>query len=115
MPHSTLLPSACKCGNIAGVIINQTVVCTECGATRANVSPVTQRTLDQITALFGEVSEPVVFRNKQAKERIEKQDAYLKRRRTPHGKSWFDVITENFGAVDATEIDEPLTDPETED
>jgi hypothetical protein len=81
-----MLPSVCKCGATAGVFADNTVVCPDCGAKRANLSPTTRQFLAGITTHFGVPTEPIVFRRPIAAKRIEQQDAQLKRKLTPTGK-----------------------------
>jgi hypothetical protein len=113
MSISAKLPSVCKCGCHDGTITaGNAVVCTACGATRVNISPMTQSVLAGIAQHFGELKEPVVFRRSSAIAQITKQDEFLQRKSTPDGKSWFDVITEHLGKEDDEFI--PIADPENE-
>jgi hypothetical protein len=97
MSLSAMLPSVCKCVALAGVFADNSVVCSQCGAKRANLSPTTRQFLAGIATQFGEPAEPIVFRRPIAAKRIEQQDAQLKRKLTPTGKSHYDIITDTVG------------------
>jgi hypothetical protein len=104
---------ACKCGATTGTITADSVICIGCATKRVNLSATAKAFLTGITSNFGEPNDAVIFRRPSAIEQINKQDAFLKRKRTPSGESWFDIITrcldENFlGEVTEPEI---ATDP----
>ena len=111
---NAMRPSACKCGTVTGTIADDKVVCSSCGEKRANIATSTAKFLANVVQLFGEPVEPTIFRSKRALEKIKQQDEYLKRRRTPTGQTWFEVITDpiNGGGI----ADEPTSEiSETED
>jgi hypothetical protein len=114
MSPSALLPTTCRCGALTGVITDDAVICSGCGASRVNISPPTQQMLDGITRHFGELKDPVVFRRPDVIEQINKQDETLRHKFTRDGKSWFDVITDNLGKADEPSFIDPLIDPESE-
>jgi hypothetical protein len=96
MSVNAMLPTACRCGALAGVIADDSVICSSCGAERASLSPIAKQFLAGIAEHFGDPDEPIVFRRPDAAKAIEQQDAQLKRKLTS-GKSHYDIITDNIG------------------
>jgi hypothetical protein len=112
MSPSATLPRVCLCGAISGIITDDKVVCLSCREKRANVAPATSKFFSNVVQLFGEPIEPTIFRSAHAIEKIKQQDEYLKRRRTPTGKSWFDVITDTINDASGAEQTHELTEIE---
>ena len=113
MSVEAIIPTPCtKCGCTNGIITESAVACTGCGAKRLNVSAMTRTVLAAITDHFGEIKEPIAFRCPGVIEKIKQQDEYLKRRRTPTGKTWFDIVTDS---LDENYLATPDTGPESDD
>jgi hypothetical protein len=91
-----MLPTACRCGSIKGTIVNDEIACEHCGAKRCKKSEATEKFLVSITEHFGEPTS-IVLRKPDTLAAIAKQDEFLKRKRTPDGEPWFDIITDNIG------------------
>jgi hypothetical protein len=100
MSVNAMLPTVCRCGALAGIIADDSVICSSCGAERTSLSPVTQQFLAGIAKHFGDPVEPVVFRRPDAAEQIEQQDLYLKTHHVRDGRSFHQVITDVFDRIE---------------
>jgi hypothetical protein len=68
-----------------------------CGKHRGWVSNVSYAFLQKIVETFGRPTTPIAINRGSALSQIAKQDEYLKRKFTPEGVSWYDVISEVSG------------------
>ena len=95
------LPDNCKCGSNLATIGNgddkfaATLACPQCGSSRGAISEFTLSFIQCLAARYGAPG-AITIRSSAIAKACAKQDEYLKRKYTPTGKSWFDVITENF-------------------
>jgi hypothetical protein len=78
-----------------------------CGRHRGWVSSVSFAFVQKIVETFGRPETLIAIHRGSALAQIAKQDEYLKRKFTPEGVSWHDVITEASGfAPDSTSSEE---------
>lgn len=105
-----MLPATCRCGSIKGAIVNGEISCDRCKAKRNGISETTRKFLASVAEHFGEPTS-IVLRTLDAVAAIAKQDEYLKRKRTPCGESWFDIITDNIAPPESPDF---IVDPEDE-
>jgi hypothetical protein len=78
-----------------------------CGRHRGWVSNASFAFLQMIVETFGRPTTPIAIQRGSALSQIAKQDAYLKRKFTPEGVSWYDVISETSGfAPESTSSEE---------
>jgi hypothetical protein len=77
-----------------------------CGKHRGWVSNVSYAFLQKIVETFGRPDTPIAIHRGSALSQIAKQDEYLKRKFTPEGVSWYDVISEasGFASEETNEI-----------
>jgi hypothetical protein len=68
-----------------------------CGKHRGWVSNASFAFLQKIVETFGRPTTPIAIQRGSACAQITKQDEYLKRKFTPEGVSWFDIISEASG------------------
>jgi hypothetical protein len=68
-----------------------------CGKHRGWVSSTSFAFLQKIVETFGRPTTPIAISRGSARAQIAKQDEYLKRKFTPEGVSWYDIITEASG------------------
>lgn len=90
-----ILPAACKCGSATGAICTDEIICNGCGEQRHKMSDTGAKFIAEVTKYFGEPAS-VVLRKPAALAAIAKQDEFLKRKRTPLGVTWFDIVTDNM-------------------
>jgi hypothetical protein len=95
------LPDSCKCGSDLATIgagdgkHAATLACPQCGSARGAISEFTLHFVESIAAKFGAPA-AITIRADRIVKACAKQDEFLKRKYTPTGKSWFDVITESL-------------------
>ena len=95
------LPDNCRCGSDLATVGDSdgkfaaTLACPQCGSSRAAISEFTLSFIQSLAARYGAPG-AIAMRSSAIAKACAKQDEYLKRKYTPTGKSWFDVITENF-------------------
>jgi hypothetical protein len=80
-----------------GVAMHKAALRCVCGRHRGWVSNVSYAFLQKIISTFGRPGTPIAIQRGSAIAQIAKQDEYLKRKFTPEGVSWYDVITEASG------------------
>ena len=95
------LPDNCRCGSDLATVGDSdgkfaaTLACPQCGSSRGAISEFTLSFIQSLAARYGAPG-AIAMRSSAIAKACAKQDEYLKRKYTPTGKSWFDVITENF-------------------
>jgi hypothetical protein len=110
---SILMPSTCaNCGTLRGRLVNGKVIC-ECGTNRGALSDPTLRCITAIVERFGAPKEPVVLRKSHAIAKIKEQDAFLKRKFTRDGRTWYEIL-EQASAGPVGDDDHPVPDPDEE-
>jgi hypothetical protein len=78
-----------------------------CGKHRGWVSNASYAFLLKVVETFGRLETPIAICRGSALSQIAKQDEYLKRKFTPEGVSWYDVISEASGfASESTSSEE---------
>jgi hypothetical protein len=96
------LPDTCRCASDIAVVCagdathNLSLKCRSCERHRGWLSKPTADWISSVAAKFGAPAAAITIRSDRIAKACAKQDEYLKRKYTPTGKSWFDVITENF-------------------
>ena len=114
MPTSTVtLPHTCKCGALRGLLVDGKIACADCGVDRGTLPDTTQRFVAGIVAHFGEPKEPIVLRKPDVAAKITEHDAFLKRKFTRDGKTWFDIIRQAAAGLVGDE--HFIVDPEQEE
>jgi hypothetical protein len=81
-----------------------------CGRHRGWVSNASFAFLQKIVETFGRPDTPIAIHRGSALAQIAKQDEYLKRKFTPEGVSWYDVISEASGFVSESASPEETTE-----
>ena len=104
-----ILPATCKCGSATGALCNDEIICNDCGEQRHKMSDATAKFIAGVTKYFGEPAS-VVLRKSDTLTAIAKQDEFLKRKRTPFGETWFNIIADNIQP--ASEVGGFAADPE---
>jgi hypothetical protein len=106
------LPDKCSCKrHVAligpGVGMHKAALHCHCGRHRGWVSNVSYAFLQKIVETFGRPTTPIAIQRGSALSRVAKQDEYLKRKFTPEGVSWYDIISEASGfASESTSSEE---------
>jgi hypothetical protein len=108
MSANVTMPNTCRCGSLKAHITDGELVCAQCSAKRNAVSDLTVQFLASVTELFGEPTSAVVLRTPRALKAISEQDEFLRRKRTPYGETWFDIITDNLGPAPVAGPDDDI-------
>jgi hypothetical protein len=96
------LPNKCTCGsNVAligaGKAMHKASLHCRCGKHRGWLSNASYNFVRKIVETLGRPQQPIAIHRGSIFSQIAKQDEYLKRKFTPDGRSWYDVITEASG------------------
>ena len=99
------LPDNCgSCGsNIAVISAGDEkhyawLTCRNCGQRRNPLQASTAKWIESVAGKFG-APEIITIRALSIARACAKQDEFLKRKFSPTGKSWFDIITESFDEI----------------